>query len=369
MRVPERRKPQLAGFDTVFPLLAVPVSITGIIVLITEVVIRLGVQSAVPSRLWGYADARNLPEWDFWKGMLLGVDLAAALWLNVKFHRQTGTYPPLVFRGGWLRRAFTGLVWLLTKSLFQGLMCFVALFLVVPILICLCGIGILIGEREPTFLQRTVSDAALLLGLSTTVIGLTAFSRSFWLWAALRHVELLPTAPGASPPLGLVEVRGTARAREENRPALALNVVGPFFVESEGRRIRVEPPEGFDLRAGQAYLPDDGEGGLILKSGEPVLAVGRLEQDGQGPVLRPCPAPRGSLIFTGRKRFFSIPNLFLIAHGDEAAAKRRLARTHLLWLGIASFLTIGGSLVALVGLAARLDPNFIRSLALGGGGL
>ena len=365
MRVPERRKPKLAGFDPLFPLLAVPIAITGVILLLTEIIIRLGVQGAVPSSSWGAGDVPK--QGDVWKAMLWGVDLATALWLSWFFHRQTSTYTPLKFDGGWGKRAWTGVAWILGKALFLAIMGFVALLLVVPVLICLGGIGVLFAQHEPTFLQRTVSDAVFLLGLSTAVIGMTAFSRAFWLWSALRHVDLLPTAPGASMPEGLVEVRGIAKAREEGRPALAKNATGPFFLESDGRRILVEPPEGFDLAAGQALLPDDGEGGTILRTGEPVLAVGRLEHGVEGPVLRPCPSPRGSLVFTGQKRFFSIPNLFLIAHGDEAAAKRRLARTHLFWIAIASVLSLGGLLVALVGLAARLDPGFLRTLAVAGG--
>lgn len=373
MRIPERRRPKVAGFDTFLPLLAVPVAITGFIVLAGEVVSRLGVQGGTPSRSWGSADPRNVPGTDSWMILLGAVDVVTAAWLTWHFHRQRDTYVPIRFEGGWGARAFQGVLWLLAKGLFFAMMGFLALFLVLPVMIGLVGAGVLLAQREPTFLQRLVSDAAFLLGLSTAVVGLTAFSRAFWLWSALRHVELLPTAPEASPPEGLVEVRGVASPRDgvpRDRAVLSGACVGPFFLETGGRRILVEPPEGFDPAGGQALLPDDGTGGRVLRAGDPVIAVGRLDRDSagaDGPVLRPCPSPRGSLIFTGRKRFFSIPHLFLIAHGDEAQAKRRLARTHLLWIGIASFLTVGGAIVALLGLAARLDPLLLGTLAVGGG--
>jgi hypothetical protein len=99
-----------------------------------------------------------------------------------------------------------------------------------------------------------------------------------------------------------------------------------------------------------------------------VLVIGRVERDPwrpEEPVLRPCPPPRAGAVFTGKRRFLSVPDLFLIVHGDEEKARRRLFRSHVRWLAVAAFLVGGGLIVALVGLAARLDPDLVNGLLAG----
>lgn len=378
MRVPGRLKPQTGGYGTALLLLSVPVACSGIILVLTEIALRLG-WGAAPSSVWAAGDLRNVPTGDFWKACLVAIDGATALWLSWWFHQQKNTYTPISFTGGWGSRALAAVGWVLAKSLFLAIMAAVALFLVVPVAIGLCGVGLLLKSGEPTFLQRLLSDGAVLLGVSTAVVGLTAFSRVLWFWSALRHVDLLPSTRGPLPPEGLVEIRGIALPLDPGAPPKPLLGSappnwddvgsGPFIVEVEGGRVRIEPPDGFGVYGGQAILPaGEGHGQPVLMPGDPVVALGGLERRPEGPpVLRPYAPLRGALLGPGRKGFLSVPDVFLIAHGDEKTARRRLTGVHVRWLAFAVFLTGGGLVVALLGLAARLNPRWMDVLASAGG--
>ena len=176
MRVPERRKPKLAGFGTFLPALAVPVSITGIIVLLTEILVRLGLPGGVPSAIWGRADVRNVPRGDIWGSMLIVVDLLTAAWLTWYFHRQTATYSPLKFDGGWVKRAFTAVLWLVVKSFFFGIMALLALFMVLVVML----------TQKLALSERGYATQAI----GTVLIGVAAYLLYFALFNRMMFAEV-----------------------------------------------------------------------------------------------------------------------------------------------------------------------------------
>jgi hypothetical protein len=171
-------------------------------------------------------------------------------------------------------------------------------------------------------------------------------ARGIWLRSAGEQIRNLATSKARSAALGLVELKGVARPiREEDgsRPILSwavegggwTNRVGPFYVEDETGRVRVEPPADVHVLHDHRIMltRGDGAGGYAMRPGDPVYVLGRLEVDREASpgtagedrrVVRAWPPPGARMFRVLRHvRLFGaggLPDLFLVTDSGERFA-------------------------------------------------
>lgn len=223
--------------------------------------------------------------------------------------------------------------------------------------------------RESPLAMYCSSALLALTAVPAVVAGVSAVSRSLWVWEVQKNLRNLATSKTTSAAMGFVELQGKAfhaRQKDPKIPILgrdprlqAINELNalPFYVEDAAGRVLVEPPQSSDSMNPHFFLRlHEYHAQPVLMQGDDVYVLGTLEpgaEEGQSAV-RPWHPPYGFLyrkflrLFgrLGRKfEFFAPTDVFVVASGDERAARKRFLRAQYRWLAASIILGLGGTVV------------------------
>ena len=310
------------------------------------------------------------------------------LWLVVYLARQKHTYTSMpnyqnaVAKG--LSYVWMGVGW----GLFVGSMSLLPFFFVVVPAHLVAQMAFHVGFAGAEDLGSIWFAIALLVA---ALVGLwasvTVASRSFWLWMIGRQIENLPTSKVATAAKGLVELNGTVVAADEAQLLFGtapgyqdVYEPKPFFLEDDSGRVRVQPPDDVDYMNARYVLRRKPETGLVaLMHGDRVHVIGYLGRDpgaspdATGPerlVLRAFEPPFGHMLtrllraigLEEQYRLFAVPDVFVVASGDEREAKRALFRERLFWAFGSTLLSAGSITVLMVAVAALAGTPALQSV-------
>lgn len=214
------------------------------------------------------------------------------------------------------------------------------------------------SDRVPDSAPRVFNAGFVLAcGLFSALVSVSALSRGLFLWFTHRQVSGLATSTARAAAPGLVELKGVARTLDGvdglvfgRYPDHAVPA-RPFLLEDATGRIRVVPPDvdpwddpRFALKSHPRY------GMPALESGDSVLVVGELREEGGERVVKPW-APSSPFYFT---RLLSRRDIFLVSNAQESVGLRKLFKSRLGWLALGAALTAGSLGVVAVSSLALL---------------